>query len=416
MMEKIVSGRNMQDAWNHVKSNQGAPGVDGITIERFPETLRKLWPKIKRALFKGYYIPTPLLRVEIPKKNGGVRKLGIPTILDRVIQQAIAQVLNPIFDPGFSESSFGYRPGRSAQGAVKQVHKYVLQGLHYAVDVDLEKFFDTVNHDILMHEISRKVRDKDVLKLIGRFLRAGVSIQGVISPTSTGTPQGGPLSPLLSNILLDRLDKELERRKLCFARYADDFIILVKEKQEGEAILQDITKWLSLKLKMVVNTVKSKVAPINKCGYLGFTFVSKKVRCTEETMDDFRHNLKRLTGRSWGVSMSYRFNKLRLYIRGWMNYFGIAQYYKPFASIDEWLRRRIRMCYLKQWRLKRTRVAMLVKLGVPRDFAVLTGSSGKSYWRLSKTQATNAGISNAWLDKQGLVNIKNLWCVAQGYS
>jgi RNA-directed DNA polymerase len=416
MLEMIADGRNMQQAWKQVKRNAGAPGVDGVTVDEFPETLRTRWPKIKRALLEGYYVPTPVLRVEILKKSGGTRKLGIPTVLDRVIQQAIAQVLTPVFDPGFSASSFGYRPGRSAQGAVKQVHEYVKQGYRYAVDVDLEKFFDTVNHDILMNVISRKVPDKRVLKLIGRYLRAGVSIEGVIAPTHIGTPQGGPLSPLLSNILLDNLDKELERRGLRFARYADDFIILVKERETGVAILQDMTKWLVSKLKLQVNQAKSKVDIIGNCAYLGFTIVAGKIVYAAGVIEDFRYALKRLTGRSWGVSMPYRLAKIKLFARGWMNYYGIAQYYKPMETIDDWLRRRIRMCFLKQWRYKRTRVSKLISLGIPKDFAVLTGGSNKSYWRLSRTYATNAGMSNAWLSKQGLVNIKQLWCKAQGYA
>ena len=416
MMDLILSSENMQKAWKQVKSNKGSPGIDGMTIEDFPDYLRKRWDKIKRALQEGYYVPSPVLRVEIPKKSGGRRMLGIPTVLDRVIQQAIAQVMNSILDPDFSESSYGFRPGRSAHGAVKQVQNYVRSGYRYAVDLDLEKFFDTVNHDILMHLVGRKVRDKKVLRLIGRYLRAGIQLDGgSIIPTTIGTPQGGPLSPLLSNILLDRLDKELERRNVRFARYADDAILVMKRLCDAEKIFREITVFLERKLKLVVNQTKTKVAKITECSFLGFTFKGKKIRWTESAFEDFRYNLKYLTRRSWGVSMEYRLGKLNEYIRGWMNYFGISQYYRPLQDLDNWLRRRIRMCYWKQWRYPRTKVRKLMELGIPKDFAVMTGASSKSYWHLSKGYATNAGMSNRWLEEQGLVNIKQLWCVAQGY-
>jgi RNA-directed DNA polymerase len=416
LMDLIVSSENMQKAWKQVKSNKGSPGVDGRSIEEFPDFLKSRWSKIKRALLEGYYIPSPVLRAEIPKKSGGKRMLGIPTVLDRVIQQAISQVLNPLFDPEFSEYSYGFRPKRSAHGAVKQVQKYIESGHKYAVDLDLEKFFDTVNHDLLMHFVGLKVRDKKVLKLIGRYLRAGVKDRGNrISPTTIGTPQGGPLSPLLSNILLDHLDREMERRNLRFARYADDVIILVKDQGTGEQTLKDLSGYLSKKLKLMVNQEKSKVAQISECVFLGFTFKGKQLRWSLESFVDFRYQLKVLTRRSWGVSMNYRIRKLNEYIRGWMNYYGISQYYTPVQDIDGWLRRRIRMCYWKQWRHPRTKVRKLMELGVPRKFAIMTGASSKSYWHLSKTFSTNAGMSEEWIDKQGLVNIKNLWCVAQGY-
>ncbi len=417
MMDLILSSENMRKAWKQVKRNGGSPGVNGMTIEKFPEYLRRRWSKIKQALLLGYYVPSPVLRVEIPKRSGGMRMLGIPTILDRVIQQAISQVLNPLFDSDFSESSFGFRPGRSAHGAVRQVNTYVKSGYKYAVDLDLEKFFDTVNHDILMHCVAKKVRDKSVLKLIGRYLRAGImDKEGIKIPTEIGTPQGGPLSPLLSNILLDNFDKELERRNLCFARYADDALIVSKRLCDGKAILTEISDYLSRRLKLVVNQKKSKVCKISECSFLGFTFKGKKIRWTESSFREFQYQLKHLTRRSWGVSMEYRFRKLNEYIRGWMNYYGISQYYRPLQSIDEWLRRRIRMCYWKQWRYPRTKVRKLMELGIPKDFAIMTGASSKSYWHLSKGYATNAAMSNKWLEEQGLINIKALWCKIQGYT
>jgi len=358
MMDLILSPENMHKAWRQVKRNGGSPGIDGMIIEKLPEYLQRRWAKIKQALLLGYYVPAPVLRVEIPKKSGGKRMLGIPTVLDRVIQQAISQVMNPIFDPEFSDSSFGFRPGRSAHGAIKQVSRYVKSGYRYAVDLDLEKFFDTVNHDILMNLVAKKVQDRE----------------GNTIPTSIGTPQGGPLSPLLSNILLDQFDKELERRNPRFARYADDAIILTSKVCDGKTILSEVTVFLGRKLKLVVNQKKSKVAKITECSFLGFTFKGKKIRWTEQSFQDFRYQLKYLTRRSWGVSMEYRIYKLNQYVRGWMNYYGISQYYRPMQDLDNWLRRRIRMCFWKQWRYPKTKVRKLLELGVPKDFAIPDGS------------------------------------------
>ena len=417
LMDLIISPDNMQNAWKQVKRNNGSPGMDHVSINTFPIMMQKRWDKIKRALNEGYYIPSPVLKVEIPKKSGGKRMLGIPTVLDRVIQQAISQILQPLFDENFSDSSFGFRPRRSAHGAIKQVQNYVKSGYKYTVDLDLEKFFDTVNHDILMNIVAQKVEDKKVLKLIGKYLRAGIqNKRGDTIPTMVGTPQGGPLSPLLSNILLDRFDKELERKGIKFARYADDAILLVKRKRDAEMIFKEVTIFLEKNLKLKVNRSKSKVGKISESQFLGFRFVGKKIRWNESAFEDFRYNLKRFTKRSWGVSMAYRIRKLNEYIRGWMNYYGISQFYSPLQDIDNWLRRRIRMCYWKQWRYPRTKVRKLMELGIPQKYAIMTGASSKSYWHLSKGYATNAGMSNQWLEEQGLINIKARWCKAQGYS
>ena len=416
LMEVILSNENIASAWKQVKRNGGSAGIDGITIEQFPEYFRPRWQRIKKAVLKGYYIPSPVERVEIPKKTGGIRKLGIPTVLDRMIQQAIAQVLNSIFDHGFSEASYGFRPKRSAHGAIKRIHEYVKSEYRYAVDVDIEKFFDNVDHDILMHKVARKVKDKRVLKLIGRYLRAGVCERnGTYNPSLIGTPQGGPLSPLLSNIMLHELDTELEQRHYCFARYADDFVVVTRTKEEGETILEEITAFLKTKLKLTVNATKSKVVPMEECSFLGFTFRNKKIIWTDKSFKDFQYKVKRYTNRSWGVSMQERLEKLSRYIRGWMNYFGISQFYSPIQDIDNWIRRRIRMCYWKMWRKIRTKVRNLTQLGIPLRFAIINGISSKSYWRLSKTPAVNAAMSNEWLEKQGLVNVKLLWCKSQGY-
>ncbi len=415
-MDLILAPENMSAAWKQVKSNKGSAGVDNMSIDDFPDYMHKKWTKVKQALLLGYYVPSPVLKVEIPQKSGGKRKLGIPTVLDRVIQQGISQILIPIFDPDFSENSYGFRPNRSAHGAIKEVRSYVQLGYKFAVDLDLEKFFDTVNHDILMNQVSKKIRDKRVLKLIGKYLRAGIQNKtGDKIPTTVGTPQGGPLSPLLSNILLDKFDKELEKKELPFVRYADDVIILAKSMEEGIKILSAVTIYLEGKLKLKVNREKSKVAKIGDCTFLGFTMKGKKIQWSAKSYEDFIHRIKQLTGRSWGVSMFYRLKELKLYVTGWMNYFGISQFYKGIEGLDEWLRRRIRMCFWKQWRHGKTKFRKLMELGVPRSYSRMMAGSSKSYWHLSKSYAANCGMSNKWLEKQGLVNIKDLWCKIQDY-
>ena len=409
LLERILSRENMLRAWKRVKANKGASGVDGISIAEFPGLIRDRWEDIRKSLLEGSYQPLPVLRVEIPKPDGGVRPLGIPTVLDRLIQQAIAQVLVEIFDPTFSEFSFGFRPGKSAHDAVKKVREYIREGYRIAVDMDLSKFFDTVNHDVLMHRVARRIRDKRVLRLIGKYLRAGVKVNGRLESTLKGVPQGGPLSPLLANIMLDDLDQELEKRGHRFVRYADDFIILVKSQSAGERVMKSIRRFLEKKLKLKVNEKKSRVAPTDQSSFLGFTFKGTKIRWSDKAFNEFKRRVRRLTGRSWFVSMDYRMRKLKEYIRGWMNYFGISEYYRPIPMIDEWLRRRIRMCHWKQWRKTRTKVRELLKLGTSKREAILTALSRKGYWRLARTLATHTGMTNQWLKEKGLVSIKELW-------
>ncbi len=417
LLQAVLASDNLWRAWKRVKANKGAPGIDGVTIEDFPAHAREHWPRVSEQLQTGRYQPLAVRRVEIPKRDGGgMRPLGIPTVTDRVVQQAIAQVLTPIFDPTFSESSFGFRPGRNAHQAIRQVQAFVMAGKGIAVDLDLAKFFDTVNHDVLMNLLGRTIRDKQLLALIGRYLRAGVLVGGHSEPSEVGTPQGGPLSPLLANILLHQLDLELERRGHRFARYADDLVILVRTQRAGERVMRSITRSLQTTLKLTVNPAKSKVAPMSQCGFLGFTIVGKKIRWTDKALAAFKHRVRELTGRSWGVSMEYRLYKLGQYLRGWTAYYGISQYYRPVPELDDWIRRRIRMCYWKQWRWVRTKIKKLLALGVSLKTAIQHAVSSKSYWHMARTPALQQALSNAWLKAQGLVSVQDLWRKAQGYT
>lgn len=397
LMERVLERDNVKRAWARVKSNKGAPGSDGMTLEDFPAYAREHWSEIRQSLLDGSYQPRPVRRVVIPKPQGkGERKLGVPCVVDRVIQQAILQVLSPMFDSEFSESSFGCRPRRSAHGAIQQVKAFVKSGYRVAVDLDLEKFFDSVSHDVLMSRIARKATDKVLLGLIGRYLRAGVLVGSTVQATAWGTPQGSPLSPLLSNILLDDLDKELEARGHCFVRYVDDLVILVKSKRAGRRVMAKISRYLSQKLKLKVNRDKSRVVKIEELEFLGFTFRGIRIFVCDRAMNDFKHRLRGLTSRSWGVSMAERIERLNRYLRGWMNYFGISQHYTPIEALDGWLRRRIRMCYWKQWCRPRRRIANLLKLGTSKRHAILTGISRKGYWRLSLAKpAVGINVSGA---------------------
>jgi RNA-directed DNA polymerase len=318
LMEAVLSPANLHQAWRRVKSNRGAPGIDGLRIEDFPAHAREHWSAIRQTLSDGRYQPQPVRRVTIPKPDGGERALGIPTVVDRVIQQAIAQVMTPLFDPEFSASSYGFRPKRSAHGALKQVKVDIQAGYRIAVDLDLAKFFDNVDHDILMARVARRIGDKRLLTLIGRYLRAGVLINDEIQPSELGTPQGGPLSPLLANILLDDLDRELEGRGHRFVRYADDLMVLVKSERAGQRVKANLTTYLGRQLKLPVNEKKSHVAKIDQCVFLGFTFRRGRLRWSDAAFADFKHRLRKLTGRSWGVSMKHRFDKLGQYLRGWL--------------------------------------------------------------------------------------------------
>lgn len=410
LFERVLQRENLSTAWKRVRANKGAAGVDGMTIEAFPAWARSgHWKRVTTELATGRYKPSPVRRVEIDKPDGGTRQLGIPTVCDRVIQQAIAQVLTPIFDPDFSINSFGFRPHRNGQQAVKQVKDIIKDGRRTAVDVDLSKFFDRVNHDLLMTQLGRKVQDKRLLRLISRYLKAGFVDNQFYGETREGVPQGGPLSPLLANIMLDPLDKELEKRGHKFARYADDFTILVKSHRAGERVLQSISRYLQHRLKLVVNTTKSHVVKTSQSQFLGFTFKAGRIQWHSKTLLKFKQRIRLLTNRNWGVSMKYQLFKTSQYIRGWINYFGIANCYQLCVDLDHWIRRRVRMAYWRQWRKPRTKVRNLMRLGVHVQAAVACGITSKGPWRSAKTPGINQALSNAYLKSQGLYALRDGW-------
>lgn len=410
LFERVLQRDNIQAAWKRVRANKGTAGMDGMTIDEFP-AWAKLgnWKTVMTELKTERYTPSPVRRVDIDKPDGGTRQLGIPTVTDRVIQQAIAQVLTPIFDPGFSNNSFGFRPGRNGQQAVKQVQRIIKEGRRIAVDVDLSKFFDRVDHDLLMTYLGRKVKDKRLLKLISRYLRAGVMDNQRYLESREGVPQGGPLSPLLANIMLDALDKELEKRGHKFARYADDFTIVVKSQRAGERVLCSISQYLQRRLKLVVNTSKSHVVKTNECKFLGFTFRAGRIQWHPKTLLKFKQQVRELTNRNWGVSMKYQLFKTSQFIRGWINYFGIANCYQRCVVLDHWIRRRVRMAYWRQWRKPRTKVRSLMRLGTPVQSAVVCGITSKGPWRSSKTPGIQQALSNAYLKSQGLYSLRDGW-------
>ncbi len=410
LFERTLQRENIQAAWKRVRANKGAAGIDGMTIEEFPDWVRSgQWERVTQELKSSVYKPDPVRRVEIEKPDGGIRQLGIPTIKDRVIQQAIAQILTPIFDPTFSDNSFGFRPNRNGQQAAKQVQSIIKEGRRFAVDVDLSKFFDRVNHDLLMTHLSYKLKDKELLRLISKYLRAGIMDGIHFVESREGVPQGGPLSPLLANIMLDPLDKELERRGHKFARYADDFTILVKSKRAGERILNSISNYLEHRLKLIVNSDKSRVVKTSESKFLGFTFRSGRIQIHPKTLHRFKEQVRRLTNRNWGVSMRYQLFKTSQYLRGWINYFGIANCYQLCMDLDHWIRRRVRMAYWRQWRKPRTKVRSLMRLGVRVQVAVGCGITSKGPWRSSKTPGINQALSNAYLKTEGLYSLRDGW-------
>ena len=405
LMEEVCGRANCKQALKRVKANKGSAGVDGMTVQQLPEFLKQHWPAIREQLLNGTHKPQPVRRVEIPKPDGGVRKLGIPTVLDRFIQQAVMQVLQGKWDRTFSNHSYGFRPGRSAHQAVDAAQQYMTAGFRWVVDLDLEKFFDRVNHDKLMAKIAERVSDWRLLKLIRAFLRAGVMEGGLVSPVDEGTPQGGPLSPLLSNIVLDEFDRELERRGLRFARYADDCNVYVRSRRAGERVMKSITRFITTKLKLKVNQQKSAVARPWERKFLGFSFTAgrePKRRIAPKAVIRFKEKTRELTRRTRGVKVERMAEELGRYLRGWVGYFGRSQTPSVLEDLERWLRRRLRSVIWKQWRRGSVRFAELRKRGVGKDLAAKTAGSAHGPWRLANSPALSFALPNAYFDSLGI--------------
>jgi RNA-directed DNA polymerase len=405
LMEEVCQRENLNKALRHVQANRGSAGVDGMTVDELPDYLKQHWSALRAQLLSGTYGPQPVRRVEIPKPDGGVRKLGIPTVLDRFIQQAVLQVLQEQWDPTFSEHSYGFRPQRSAHQAVAQAQSYIAEGHGWVVDIDLEKFFDRVNHDKLMGRVAQRVADKRLLKLIRAYLCAGVMEDGLVSPTEEGTPQGGPLSPLLSNLVLDEFDRELERRGHRFVRYADDCNIYVRSERAGQRVMASVTRFITGKLKLKVNSSKSAVARPQERKFLGFSFLAgpeAKRRIAPKALDRFKERVRELTGRSRGVSLGQMVESLSVYLRGWRSYFGFCQTPSTLRHLDSWIRRRLRCVIWTQWKHGGRRYAELRRLDVNPKLAARAAGSERGPWRISNIPALCYALPNAFFDSLGL--------------
>lgn len=408
LMEKIVSRGNMMAAYTRVMRNKGAPGVDDMPVTALKGYLQEEWPRIREELLAGRYHPQPVRKVEIPKPGGGTRMLGIPTVLDRLIQQAVHQVLSPLFDPGFSESSYGFRPGRSAHQAVKAAQRHVEDGLRWVVDIDLEKFFDRVHHDTLMSLVKRKVADREVLSLIDRYLKAGILEGGLASPRVEGTPQGGPLSPLLSNILLDELDKELERRGHRFCRYADDCNIYVATRRSGERVMASISQYLSERLRLTVNPSKSAVERPWKRSFLSYSMTwRRKPRLTvaRKAVDRLKANLKTIFRRGKGKRLQTTIEETTPKVRGWLNYFRHAEVKGIFEELDGWLRRKLRRILWKQWKRPYTRARNLMRRGLTEATAWRSATNGRGPWWNAGAAHMHKAFPKSYFDQLGLVSL-----------
>jgi RNA-directed DNA polymerase len=412
LMEQVVEQSNMQRAWSRVKSNQGSAGVDNLSIGQTAVLLREQWPSIRRQLLEGRYRPQSILRVAIPKPKGGTRLLGIPTVTDRLIQQAIMQILQPMFDREFSESSFGFRPGRSTHMAVQQSQRFCDQGNRWVVDIDLEKFFDQVNHDILMAKIARKVKDKRLLGVIRRYLQAGVLEGGIVCVRDKGTPQGGPLSPLLSNIMLDTLDRELERRGHQFARYADDCNIYVSSHRAGLRVLASVSQFVSAELKLKVNESKSAVDRPWKRSFLGYSVTSNRktrLKPSTESVKRFKGKIKALCRQGRGRNLA-RFiaDSLNPLVRGWGNYFKMSEIKQVFEELDSWICRRMRCIKWRQWKHPKTRLKKLLKRGLPEEQAAKSAYNGRGPWWNSGAGHMNLAYPKLYFERLNLVSLAQL--------
>ena len=413
MLERILSNENIERAYKKVYANKGAGGVDGVTTKELAEYMQENWSSIKEQIRTRTYKPQPVLRVEIPKPNGGVRKLGIPTVMDRVIEQAITQVITPMFEPSFHENSYGFRPNRRCEQAIVRLLELFNDGFVWVVDIDLEKFFDNVPQDKLMSYVGRVIHDGDTESLIRKYLKAGVMNQGEYEPTDVGTPQGGNLSPLLSNIMLNELDYELDHRHLNFVRYADDVVIVLKSKAAATRVMYSVTSWIERKLGLKVNATKTKVTPPSKLKYLGFGFWSDKgewkARPHEDSVERLKRKLKAFCKRKWSVDLTYRIKKINEVSRGWINYFRIGSMKSKLQNIDEHLRTMVRVVIWKQWKVPSKREWGLRKLGIGKDLARLTANCGDRYqWVVKKTCVARA-ISKEKLTKRGLISLSDYY-------
>jgi RNA-directed DNA polymerase len=405
LMEEVVTRENITKAYQRVKSNKGSPGADGMTVSELANHLKEHWAEMKDWLLKGTYEPQPVKRVAIPKPDGGSRTLGIPTVVDRFIQQALMQVLQKRWDKEFSPHSYGFRPGRSAHQAVKRAKEYMIEGYTYVVDMDIEKFFDHVNHDILMGQIAKRVKDARILKLVRAYLTSGVMEGGLVSPTNEGTPQGGPLSPLLSNLVLHKLDLELTRRNHRFVRYADDCNIYVKSERAGHRVMENIATFLSRKLKLRINKTKSAVARPWERTFLGFSFTrgkEKKIRMAEKTILRFKRRIRQLTRRTRGISIEQMVTQLVSYLNGWKGYFGFCETPSVLNRLDSWIRRRLRSFLWKQWKRGRRRFTELSKRGIRVDLAAQTAGSIHGPWRISSSPALHMALPKTYFISLGL--------------
>jgi len=404
LMEEVCDRENLQSAWKRVRRNQGSPGVDGMTIDDAKDYLRKHWPSIRSRLLDGTYQPQPVKRVEIPKPDGGVRKLGVPCVVDRLIQRALLQVLQERWDPTFSEHSYGFRPGRSAHQAVAQAQHYVAEGYGYVVDIDLEKFFDRVNHDCLMARVAARIADRRVLKLIRAFLNAGVMEDGMVLPVDEGTPQGGPLSPLLSNLMLDDLDKELTCRGHRFCRYADDCNIYVRSQRAGERVITSVSRFLTTKLRLKVNETKSAVARPEERKFLGFSISNDggERRIAPKALDTFKRRIREQTRRTRGLSLLQIIEAMAPYLVGWRGYFGFCQTPRVLTNLEAWIRRRLRSYLWRQWQNGPNRFKELRRRGVPKFNAAVAAGSPMGFWRMSGHPAVQQALRNHYFDSLGL--------------
>ncbi len=405
LMEEVIERGNLREALRRVKANKGSPGVDGMRVDELAGYLKEHWPAIREHLLSGTYKPQPVKRVEIAKPGGGIRKLGIPTVLDRFIQQAVMQVLQRRWDRTFSQHSYGFRPKRSAHQAVAQAQQYLTEGYRWVVDIDLEKFFDRVNHDKLMGEVAKRITDKRVLKLIRAYLKAGVMEAGLVSAMEQGTPQGGPLSPLLSNIVLDELDRELERRGHRFVRYADDCNLYVRSQRAGLRVMESLVNFIMVRLKLRVNSEKSAVGRPWERKFLGFSFTSNREprrRIAPQAVKRFKERVREMTRRTRGVSLEEMVKQLTVYLRGWQEYFGFCQTPSILQGFDEWVRHRLRATAWKQWKQGRRRFAELRKRGVGKNLAAQTAGSAHGPWRLANSPALNMALPNAYFSSLGL--------------